>query len=229
MASNMVKVLDHGFVELVDSYGDDLRIVNAARASFNRRHEVMEEGDDKLINFLVKHKHGTPLEMVDFTFLVKAPIAVAREWFRHRIGSYNEVSGRYVKLAPEFYVPRGDNIRKQQGKAGRYWYVPLGDTEKEIKVEHALQRHYDETYQLYENLIRLGVAKEQARLVLPVGMYTQFYFKTNLRALFNFLSLRNDKKAMYEIRVYAEAMEKTVEQVVPIAYKAFVSNGRITP
>lgn len=224
-----VEGIKHGTVELISSSGDDLRIVNAARVSFNTRHATMQTGDDKLINFLMKHRHGTPFEMVDFTFCIKCPISVTREWHRHRIASYNEVSGRYVKLEPEFYVPEGEACREQQGKPGAYYYQPIQDTVNLVKGRSLFMNQYAWAYKAYEELLDLGWAKEVARNVLPVGLFTQFFFKTNARALMNFLSLRNDERAMWEIQQYAKILEDMMQTVIPITHESFVKNGRVAP
>ena len=138
----MAKVLDQGHVELIDYYGDELRIVNFARASFGRTKTRFEANDAALIAFLLRNRHGTPFEAVDFTFHVKAPLMVAREWFRHRIGSFNEISGRYVELKPEFYIPDAKDIRTQKGKPGSYSYEPIQDEQTQAKVRDLIQHSH---------------------------------------------------------------------------------------
>lgn len=221
-------VLDKGYVYLVRSSGTDLDIVNSARVSFNKQVTSLGKADKGLINFLMRERHGTPFEMVDFTFKVKCPIAVMREWIRHRIASYNEMSGRYTKLEPEFYLPAPANVRHQVGKPGAYRYepVPWDLATKVIQVLDDTYRYCDDKY---NTLLSWGIAKEQARLVLPVGIYTKFYFKTNLRSLLNFFSLRSDETAMWEIRQYSLAMEELVKEIVPVAMEAFEKHGRRAP
>lgn len=224
----MIKILDKGYVELISSYGDDLTIVNGARVSFNKHSSVMTEADAGLINYLMKNKHGTPFEMVDFTFRIKCPIFVAREWFRHRMASYNEMSGRYVELEKEFYVPDIENIRMQKGKPGNYYYEPLAHHVSGIAI-NSITDAYDKAWAAYQELLDCGVAREQARMVLPVGIYTQFFFKLNLRSLLNFLSLRNEETAQWEIQQYAKAIEELVKEIVPVTMKSFENNDRICP
>jgi len=221
------RILDHGFVTLEEHFGDDLTIVNAARQSFNKRKERIDEADQHLINYLLKHRHGSPLEMVNFRFTIKCPISVMREWIRHRMASYNERSGRYTKLDPEFYVP--ETFREQIGKVGNYSYRDMEDPKSAEQCDLIMHHAYDVCWQSYEHLIAKGVAKEQARNVLPVGIYTQFAWNVNLRSLFNFLSLRTDKRAMWEIRQYANCIEDMVKILVPYAWGAWNDNGRSNP
>jgi len=222
-------VLDHGSVELVDSMGDDLRIVNMARQSFGTKAEVLlTEKDRGLINFLMKNRHGTPFEGVVITLQVKCPIFVAREWMRHRIASYNEFSGRYSKMSSDFYVPSDDQLRSQIGKPGSYSFEPLPDELAESTRAMIEENNGDALY-TYENFLEQGVAKEVARMVLPVNIYTSFTMVANLRSLFNFVSLRSHKDAMWEIRQYSEQIEKMLWLVAPVAYRAFVDNNRIAP
>ncbi len=221
-------MLDHGYVELYDWMGDDLRIVNMARQSFGQESTEMGESEKGLINFLARERHGTPFEGVVFTFNVKCPIFVAREWMRHRIGSYNEYSGRYTKMMSEFYVPYGDQLRTQVGKPGNYRFEPL-DKETSTEVQGLLYGESNRSWDKYEELLELGVAKEVARMVLPVNIYTQFTWVVNLRSLMNFISLRSAPGAMWEIRQYSQAIEKQIEPVVPVAMAAFEAHGRKAP
>lgn len=224
-----MEVLDKGFVEFVDFSGGDLRVVNAARVSYGNKHNKMEKGDAGLINYLMKNRHGTPFEHSDFSFHIKCPISVAREWFRHRLASYNEISGRYVKMAPEFYMPIGEAIRTQTGKAGHYKFEVIKTPNTVQTVLETLEKSYQESYLKYLELLGLGVAKELARNVLPLGLYTQFYFKLNARSLMNFLSLRNEEHAMLEIREYAKVIEDYFKDLMPCTHEAFIKNGRVAP
>lgn len=224
-----VKVLDKGFVDLEGVYADDLSVVNSARVSFNKHHDIMEEGDDKLIGFLLKNRHGTPFEQNFFRFRVKAPIFVFREWHRHRIGiSINEWSARYSELEPEFYYPEPENVRKQIGKPGHYEYVQA-DHSTAIMFRAALRRKSEEAYAEYKNAIEQGVAKEQARFFLPVNIYSEMYWACNARSLMAFLSLRNAEKAMWEIKQYAQALEGYFAMHMPITYSHFITSGRVAP
>jgi len=208
------KILDYGFLRLVDSMGDDVSIVQAARVSFGQGSKG-EKMDKKLIDYLIANKHETPFEQVLFKFHVKCPIFVARQWFRHRWSSFNEISGRYTEMTDEIFIP--DKFRMQKSK--NYVYQDLPD-EANKKLQTKLKKFYDDVYELYESLLEEGVAKEHARMVLPLALYTQFYWSVNARSLMNFLALRLDIHAQKEIRLYAEAIEKVFEQKLPWTYEA---------
>lgn len=223
------RVLDHGYVELVDSMGGDLSIVNAARTSYNNPSDELTDADRGLIKYLAKHRHGTPFEMVTVKFEVQAPIFVFREWHRHRIASINEMSGRYVELERLFYVPSRDNVREQKGKPGHYTYERMDDGKTAAGVRYGIELACNHSFDMYEDFLKRGVAKEQARMVLPLNTYSKMVWSCNLRALFNFLSLRNHDRAQYEIRVYADAMEEMVKAVAPVAMESFINNQRIAP
>jgi thymidylate synthase (FAD) len=195
-----VPVLDHGFVRLDGAMADDLSVVNGARVSFARRKEEVDESDEGLIRFLMRERHGTPFEHNSFRFHIRAPIFVVREWMRHRVSSFNEFSLRYAKATDDFYVPEPEDVRTQVGKPGAY-----------------------------EQLVELGVARELARCALPVAAYTEFYWTVNARSLMNFLSLRNAEAAQREIRRYAAACERFLEEKMPVTYAAFVANDRTAP
>jgi thymidylate synthase (FAD) len=228
LAENVLPVLDHGFVRLDDAMADDLSVVNGARVSFARHKEEMDDSDEGLIKFLMRDRHGTPFEHNSFRFHIRAPIFVAREWFRHRVGSFNEFSMRYAKATDEFYVPEPEDVRTQVGKPGSYSFEQLPPEVAETTREE-LEAVYESAYQTYERLVELGVARELARCVLPVGAYTEFYWTVNARALMNFLSLRASENAQREIRRYAEACERFLAQKMPVTYAAFVANGRVAP
>ena len=223
-----IPVLDHGFVRLDGALADDLSVVNGARVSFARRKEEMDESDEGLIRFLMRERHGTPFEHNAFRFHVRCPIFVAREWFRHRVGSFNEFSMRYARASDEFYVPDAEDVRTQVGKPGSYSFEPVSDELAE-QTREKLQEVYDAAYQTYEELVEAGVAREVARAVLPVGAYTEFYWTVNARSLMNFISLRNSETAQREIRRYAEACERFLEEQMPVTYAAFVANDRTAP
>jgi thymidylate synthase (FAD) len=209
-----VEFRSKGSVSIQDYMGDDCTIVNAARVSFARNGTFEIGGAERgLIRFLLENRHGTPFEHVTFTFLVECPIFVAREWFRHRIGSFNEVSGRYSELAPVFWVP--EVPRTQRGKAGAYHFTPIGDPVVQARTNITLEALYGLAWQAYEALLSDGVAKEVARTVLPVGTFTRFYWTVNLRSLFNFLSLRNAPQAQAEIRELAQQVEDIVSAHMP--------------
>ena len=225
---NTIRVLDHGFVRLDDAMASDLSVVNGARVSFARRKEVMDESDEGLIRFLMRDRHGTPFEHNSFRFHVRAPIFVAREWMRHRVGSFNEFSLRYAKATDDFYVPEAEDVRSQVGKPGAYSFEPVSD-EVAAETREKLRALYDAAYETYQDLVELGVAREIARCALPVGAYTEFYWTVNARSLMNFLSLRNAETAQREIRRYAEACERFLERLMPVTHAAFVTTGRVAP
>jgi thymidylate synthase (FAD) len=225
---NTVPVLDHGFVRLDDAMADDLSVVNGARVSFARRKEEMDESDEGLIRFLMRDRHGTPFEHNSFRFHIRCPIFVAREWMRHRVGSFNEFSLRYAKATDDFYVPAAEDVRSQVGKPGAYSFEPVSDEIAE-ETREKLQAVYETAYSTYQELVELGVARELARSALPVGAYTEFYWTINARSLMNFISLRNAETAQREIRRYAEACERFLEQKMPITHAAFVASGRVAP
>ena len=223
-----IPVLDHGFVRLDAAMADDLSVVNSARVSFGRRVTEMSDADIGLIKFLMRDRHGTPFEHNSFRFHVRTPIFVAREWFRHRIGSFNEFSMRYAKATDDFYVPDADDVRSQVGKPGAYSFEPV-DPELAETTREELQAVYDTAYATYQRLVEQGVARELARSVLPVGAYTEFYWTVNARAIMNFVSLRAAETAQREIRRYADAVERLFAEQMPVTYEAFVASGRIAP
>jgi thymidylate synthase (FAD) len=221
-------VLDHGFVRLDAAMADDLSVVNAARVSFARHKEAMDASDEGLIRFLMRERHGTPFEHNSFRFHVRCPIFVAREWFRHRIGSFNEFSMRYAKATDEFYVPAPEDVRTQVGKPGAYTFETV-EPELAQSTRETFESVYRTAYAAYEELVEAGVAREVARCVLPVGAYTEFFWTVNARALMNFVSLRAADTAQREIRRYAEAVESFLAEKMPVTYEAFVANDRTSP
>jgi len=212
---NEKKVLDQGLVRLVDFMGGDVAVVQAARVSFGKG-ETNDERDRKLIHYLMAHKHETPFEHSVFKFHIKCPIFVARQWFRHRIASYNEISGRYTKMKEEFYMP--EKLRSQLAR--NYVYTEL-DNEENEKLKEKIATFYQNVYDFYKELLEHGVAKEHARIVLPLSLYTQFYWTINARALLNFLALRLDKHAQFEIREYARVIGDIMQEKMPWTYEAF--------
>jgi thymidylate synthase (FAD) len=228
IAQGSIPVLDHGFVRLDDAMAGDLSVVNGARVSFARHKTEMDDSDAGLIRFLMRERHGTPFEHNAFRFHVRCPIFVAREWFRHRASSFNEFSMRYAKATDDFYVPAPEDVRTQVGKPGAYSFEPVSDEVAETTREE-LRRVYESAFEAYEQLVELGVARELARAVLPVGAYTEFYWTVNARSLMNFLSLRNAEMAQREIRRYAEACERFFAERMPVTYEAFVAAGRVAP
>jgi thymidylate synthase (FAD) len=214
------KVLDKGFVRLVDVLGNDLTIVKSARVSYGRD-ETTPDKDKRLIKFLLNNDHATPFEHVVFQFHIKCPIFVARQWMRHRFASYNEISGRYTKMEAEFYNPA--YFRTQTGK--NYEFTNLSE-EQCNELHSKYKNFYDTTFNFYLKLLsNYNLAKEQARMVLPVGMYTQFYWTINARSLMNFLELRMDNHAQWEIRQYADVIFDMFKEKLPWTTEAFVAQN----
>lgn len=218
-----IDVLNGGFVRLVDHMGNDLSIVRAARVSFDAdwRTGENEKSDDRLIHYLYMNRHTTPFEAVQFTFEIKCPIFVARQWHRHRTWSYNEVSARYTELDEGFYLPAPEMIGTQSAnnKQARDLGIP-----NETAVQ-AIRSICEASFAQYKTLLGLGVPRELARSVLPVAAYTRYFGTVNLHNLLHFLKLRLHAHAQYEIRVYAEAIVKLIKPIVPVAVEAF--NARV--
>jgi thymidylate synthase (FAD) len=223
-----IDVLDHGFVRLDEAMASDLSVVNAARVSFARRKEEMDDADHGLIRFLLRERHGTPFEHNAFRFHIRAPIFVAREWFRHRVGSFNEFSMRYAKATDDFYVPAPEDVRTQVGKPGSYSFEQVEPDLAETTREE-IRAVYETAFAAYERLVEQGVARELARSVIPVGAYTEFYWTVNARSLMNFVSLRAAETAQREIQRYADACERFLAEEMPVTYQAFVDAGRTAP
>ncbi len=215
-----IDCLDKGFVRLIDVMGDDAAIVQAARVSYGSGTKKVLE-DRGLIRYLLRHAHTTPFEMVEFKFHVKLPIFVARQWIRHRTANVNEYSGRYSEMKDEFYTPNPNDIRPQSvlNKQGRSEEtLPDGMAEQ---AANAFKAGQDEAYAQYQEFLEQGIAREIARINLPVSNYTEWYWKIDLHNLFHFLRLRIDSHAQYEIRVFAEAIAELVKPFVPHAWEAF--------
>ena len=216
-----IECLDHGFVRLVDYMGDDSAIVQAARVSYGAGTKKMRQ-DRGLIRYLLRHRHTTPFEMCEIKLHVKLPIFVARQWIRHRTANVNEISARYSVLDNEFYLPSPEHLAVQStnNKQGR------GDALTEAQsamVLEMLKRDATQAYQTYSELLgeEVGLARELARMNLPVNWYTQWYWKVDLHNLLHFLALRMDAHAQYEIRVFADAIGSLVKDWVPHVWEAF--------
>ena len=227
-----IPILDHGFIRVVDYMGDDTSIVQAARVSYGKGTKKVST-DSGLIKYLMRHWHSTPFEMCEIKYHIKLPIFIARQWIRHRTANVNEYSARYSILDKEFYLPDSEHLAAQSqiNRQGR------GDVlkgEQAKKVLDLLKNDAEQTYKNYEEMLnqrydgtvidegKAGLARELARMNLTLNTYTQWYWKTDLLNLMNFLRLRADHHAQYEIRTYADAMLDTVKKWVPITYEAFM-------
>jgi thymidylate synthase (FAD) len=222
-------VLDHGEVLLVDHMASDQKVTGAARVSTGKGPEYTSKGpeaDEKLIRYLMAHGHGTPFEHAVFQFFVKAPIFVVREWQRHRVASYNEQSGRYSEFKPEFYVPDHARVPDPANKQSSVVGVDEVVTDHVVRWSEAAQ---SEAFRTYQMLLDTGVAREMARIVLPLSLYTSFWWTVNARSLMNFQMLRNHEAAQWEIRQYAAAIEAMFAEVMPMTHTAFVAAGRKAP
>ena len=232
-----IKVLDHGFVRVIDYMGDDSAVVQAARVSYGRgtKKSLQDKG---LINYLMRHRHTTPFEMCDIKFHIKLPIFIARQWIRHRTASVNEYSARYSILSNEFYLPDRENL------------TPQSSTNKQGRSSEALPENIalrvlatikEDSLRCYKNYVAMmnqdeqgniidednvGITRELARINLTLNHYTEWYWKINLHNLLHFLTLRADSHAQYEIRVYAEVMLDIVKAWVPFVYEAFIEHRK---
>jgi thymidylate synthase (FAD) len=231
-------------VKLVQSMGDDMSVIEAARVSTTLTSDTLRDtsvavdlsGKDLgLINYLMRDRHGTPFEHNAFTFFVEAPIFVFREFMRHRIASYNEESGRYKELNPVFYVPNEDRKLIQVGKPGAYTFED-GTAEQQMMVSNSTKRVAEEAYSEYQRMLEAGVAREVARAVLPVSIYSSMFVTMNARALMNFLSLRTVREGttfpsypQREIEMVADEMEELFATIMPVTYETFNRNGRVAP
>ena len=227
-----IPVLDHGFIRVVDYMGNDTSIVQAARVSYGKGTKKVNT-DVGLIKYLMRHWHSTPFEMCEIKYHVKLPIFIARQWIRHRTANVNEYSARYSILDKEFYLPASENLAAQSksNRQGR-GDVIKGDQAKQVL--DLLKKDAEQTYKNYEEMLnerydgtvidekKAGLARELARMNLTLNTYTQWYWKTDLLNLMNFLRLRADDHAQYEIRAYADVMLDTLKKWVPITYEAFM-------
>ena len=227
-----IPILDHGFIRVIDYMGNDNSIVQAARVSYGKGTKKVNT-DSGLIKYLMRHWHSTPFEMCEIKYHVKLPIFIARQWIRHRTANVNEYSARYSILDKEFYLPDQKNLAAQStsNRQGRGNVIKGNDAEKVLKL---LKDDAERTYNNYEEMLnqrydgstidenKIGLARELARMNLTLNTYTQWYWKTDLLNLMNFLRLRADHHAQYEIRAYADAMLDTLKRWVPITFDAFI-------
>jgi len=235
-----IQFRDDMTVELVKSSASDSDVIWAARVSTAGEKSLDSVGSDAsaaegLINYLARERHGSPFEHTSMTFFISAPIFVFREFMRHRIASYNEESGRYRELRPVFYVPSKERNLVQVGKPGSYSFIPGTDEQYQITVD-SIKDSSTTAYHPYKRMLDAGVAREVARAVLPVTLYSSMYVTMNARALMNFLSLRTAREGSHfpsypqrEIEMVAEKMEEHFAKLMPITYKAFEKSGRVAP
>ena len=215
-----IKILDKGFIKLVEMMGSDQAAVDAARVSYGG----VSKGEDKdkaLIKYLVEHEHLSPFEHIVFKFHVKAPIFVTRQWFRHRIASYNEISYRYTEAPEEFYIPslwRGQSTINKQASNGLAF---RRQSDQHDGASASVKSHCETSLALYKDLLSKGISREMARMVLPINIYTQFYWTINARSLMNFIQLRSAEEAQFEIREYSKAIETIFNAKCPWTYEAF--------
>ena len=218
-----IDVLDSGFIEVIDHLGDDLTVVNSARVSFGKRKTTYEEGDKKLVTFLAKNKHYSPFRHMIIQFHIKAPEFVMRQWYKHVVGiettnssatkdhAWNELSGRYVPVK-DFYKPLIWRQQSTDNKQGSGEDMPENINQECQIIFYNFMTNVDESY---ENLLKLGVAKEQARTILPLNQYTEVYWTASFQAIMNFLELRTEKTAQWEIQQYAKALKQLVSKIYP--------------
>jgi len=218
------KVLDKGFIEVIDSLGNDLTVVNSARVSFGKRKTKWDKGDERLVRYLAKYKHYSPFRHLQVQFHVKAPEFVMRQWYKHVVGiettsngstkdhAWNEISGRYVPVE-EFYIPE---IWRKQSEDNKQASEGVLESENNGRAKHYYDTALSTTVNMYNRLINdLGVAKEQARVILPLSQYTEVYWTASFQAIMNFIELRNEKTSQIEIQEYAKAMLKITHNTFP--------------
>ena len=227
-----IPILDHGFIRVIDYMGDDTSIVQAARVSYGKGTKKVST-DSGLIKYLMRHWHSTPFEMCEIKYHIKLPIFIARQWIRHRTANVNEYSARYSILDKEFYLPSKENLAAQS-KSNRQGRGDVLTGDQANEVLNLLKNDAERTYDNYETMLnqrydgstidenKSGLARELARMNLTLNTYTQWYWKTDLLNLMNFLRLRADSHAQYEIRAYADVMLDTLKKWVPITYEAFL-------
>lgn len=211
-----IKVLDKGYVKFIDHLGSDKMIVNAARTSYDSKSKSASD-DSRLISYLMRHRHSTPFEMCEMIFLIKCPIFVARQIVRHRTANISEVSARYTKLEEDFYVPEHVRVQSTDSKQASV----EGSIKDETNVLDAITKVSEQMFALYNVFGEIGVAREQARMVLPLNVYTKFYWKMDLRNLLHFLELRMHPHAQWETQEYARAIAEFVKEKFPVTWEHF--------
>lgn len=232
-----INCLDHGFVRYIDHMGTDQRIIEAARISYKSPSKG-DEADKKLLNYLWKNKHTSPFEMIKVTLNIKLPIFVMRQYVRHRMQNLNEVSARYTMLPNEFYIPnewrKQDTKNKQSSVAGEKFDPVLrteteggglvGEYDRPVTATECLSNHCRDSYKLYEEMLSAGIAREMARMVLPVNIYTEIYACWDMKNLLHFIGLRDDSHAQAEIQVYGKAIKEICRQIFPWTIEVYEKN-----
>lgn len=212
-----MKVLDQGFVEIVDVMGSDLSVVNSARVSFGKKTEKIRPRDERLINYLWEHNHSSPFRHATIQFHIKAPIFVLRQWMKHQVGcAWNEISGRYVEFDYEYHTPSHFRLQSKDNKQGSEGAV---NPTTEKQAQEIFWDSCDSSMQAYSALLNMGVCKEQARMVLPLNLYSECYWTASLQAVMHFLKLREDSHAQWEIQEYARAIREISKEHFPISLK----------
>lgn len=210
--------------------GSDLTVVNSAKVSFAKRADEYGDGEAALLRFLIRERHGSPFESVTMRWVVRAPLYVLYEWHRHRVGhSVNEESARYTKMRDDYIMFGPDEIREQYGRPGNYKFRQMEDKDVAINAADLIVNSQAFSFGAYKQLLDMGVAKEQARVVLPTGMFKEQVWTCNLRSLMHFLGLRMDANAQREIRMYAHAAYRIAHVVAPDTMAAFAENGWVSP
>ena len=217
------KVLDKGFIEVVDSLGNDLTVVNSARVSFGKRKKYWDRSDERLVRYLAKHKHYSPFRHLQVQFHIKAPEFVMRQWYKHVVGiettsnsstkdhAWNEISGRYVPVE-DFYTP---NVWRKQSEDNKQASEGVLDDLQQKRMEDCYNEYMRQVEMTYDRMIEAGVAKEQARIILPLNQYTEVYWTASFQAIMNFIELRNEKTSQWEIQQYAKVMLELMKETFP--------------
>ena len=217
------KVLDKGFIEVVDSLGDDLTVVNSARVSFGKRKKYWDRSDERLVRYLAKHKHYSPFRHLQVQFHIKAPEFVMRQWYKHVVGiettsnsstkdhAWNEISGRYVEV-DDYYIP---NVWRKQSEDNKQASEGVLDDLQQKRMEDCYNEYMRQVEMTYDRMIEAGVAKEQARIILPLNQYTEVYWTASFQAIMNFIELRNEKTSQWEIQQYAKVMLELMKETFP--------------
>lgn len=208
-----IEVLDKGFVRVMDHMGTDLTVVNSARVSYGKESKEFRDRDERLLKYLWENKHTSPFRHASVQFHIKAPLFVIRQWMKHQVGcAWNEISGRYVELDVEYYFPNNWREQHEQNKQGS-----MGSIKDQLRADSIYRQGCVDSIANYYGLLASGVCKEQARMVLPLSMYTECYWTASLQAIMHFLELREDEHSQWEIRQYASAIRDSIQHLFPVS------------